>query len=636
MRIRMCAIHVFCASSLLAASLVRAQSGEQEAYLHLYEAMDKHHQTFWVYGDAGEAGNHFVHLARMSSRGDEEAVKMDGCSTDRPYSGSTCIQCKFISHSNNWGGWYFQNGVLFAGDKQPRGNWGEYPRAGLDLTGARSLSFMARGAKGDEAVEFFALGVGWNPDTGEKITPFPDASPKVSLGYITLTKEWKKYEIDLTGVDLHYVLGGFAWATNAAMNDYQDIIFYLDDIQYHKSGLDQPRFLVSFETIPSRLSFDKVLKPIAFVYDNALALLAFTDRGTTEDSVRARLLAEAFVYAQNHDRYFNDGRLRNAYQAGDLVLPAGWAPNNRTATVRMPGWWDCDSLKWFEDRMQVGTHTGNMAWAMIALLTYYNGYGGDKYLESARRLGEWIHENCYDERGAGGYTGGYEGWEPKQDKLLWKATEHNLDVYVAFMRLFEATKNESWYQRAIHAKKFVRAMWNSTEHHFWTGTDLSGINPNKSVVPVDIQAWGLMALGETEKLGAGLDWAEKNCIAKHGGGFDFNTDKDGTWFEGTSQVCLAFRMLKNNDLKNNDAAEKYLTAIRQVQVSSPNANGKGISAASRDSLTTGFEVMPGIPWLYYNRLHIGATAWYIFALRGYNAFWDMPIKNPVPYENRYE
>lgn len=47
----------------------------------------------------------------------------------------------------------------------------------------------------------------------------------------------------------------------------------------------------------------------------------------------------------------------------------------------------------------------------------------------------------------------------------------------------------------------------------------------------------------------------------------------------------------------------------------------GIPAVNRDGLTTGFALPTGEPWFYFHRLHVGATAWMIFAEKGVNPFW---------------
>ena len=118
------------------------------------------------------------------------------------------------------------NGVFPPNAQEPQQNWGDYPNAGFNITGATKLTFFARGEKGGEQVEFFVGGIGW-PDK-----PYKESLPKVSTGYVTLSKEWKEYTIDLTGKDLSYVLSGFGWVTNAPRNLGQEITFYIDDIRF--------------------------------------------------------------------------------------------------------------------------------------------------------------------------------------------------------------------------------------------------------------------------------------------------------------------------------------------------------------------------------------------------------------------
>jgi hypothetical protein len=432
---------------------------------------------------------------------------------------------------------------------------------------------------------------------------------------MTLSTNWTRYSINLTGLDLSYVLGGFGWVTDSTGNGGRNITFYLDDIKYDKNRLDEARFLVSYETIPSSHDFDVVLKNVAFTYDNALALIALLVRGTAEDIKRAQLIADAFVYAINHDRFFTDGRLRNTYQGGDLILPNGWEPNGRENTVRMAGWWDPNHNIWHEDKGFVGTYTGNLAWVMIALLSHYENVNESRYLDAAKVLGEWIEVNTRNSNGPGGYIGGFEGWEATsnnpegQTQLPWKSTEHNIDAYVAFMRLYELTEDPNWLERARHAHIFVEAMWDVNEGHFWTGTLDDGITINKSTIPLDIQAWTVIAMGGYYPA---LTWAERNCYVETDGfkGFDFNNDKDGIWFEGTAQMAVAYQIARQAD-----ESDFYLSELRRAQELATNANGKGIAAASHDGVTTGFE------WEYFSRLHIGATAWYIFAEMKCNPYW---------------
>jgi hypothetical protein len=55
---------------------------------------------------------------------------------------------------------------------------------------------------------------------------------------------------------------------------------------------------------------------------------------------------------------------------------------------------------------------------------------------------------------------------------------------------------------------------------------------NQTVIPLDVQAWAILAFGSESGYQDALAWAEVNCALEHNGyhGFDFNTDLDGVWF----------------------------------------------------------------------------------------------------------
>ena len=616
---------------------VDAQAGKKAAYSHLNMVMDRFHGAFNVSQDLGAAGNHFAARCAIARNNSVAGVAFDESWTQNCLSGSTCIKNTFSAiNPTYWGGWYFQNGVLLADDIQPRCNWGDYKEAGFNLTGATKVTFWVRGEEGGEKIEFFAGGIGRDPFTGNPIKPYPDSFPRMpAVGQvITLTTEWQEYTIDLTGQDLSYVVGGFGWVANAR-NNPNGATFYLDNIYYDKARPNARRFLVSYQTLPAQpgANFDTILKNVAWTYDNAVVLLAYLARGTAEDLRRAKLLANAFVYAQNHDRFYDDGRLRNAYQAGDLIVPLGWTPNDRKRTARLPGWWDLVQKKWVENADQVGTSTGNVAWVMMALLQAYQQLGKVKYLNAAKRMGSWIEANTRDARGEGGYTGGFREWEPNPTRLLWKSTEHNLDVYTAFMRLSESTlepEKSGWRERALHAKKFVRAMWGKCgANHFATGTGENGETANCNFAPADVNTWGLMALGEVATHGIGIDWVQINCQVSEpcfqgqlATGIDFNDDQNGIWWEGTAHTVIAKR-IKGEVIEANLLLEN----LRKAQRFAPNTNGKGIVAICHDGVTIGIE-----GFLLFNRLHIAATAWYVLAEQEHNPYWGIRTSDPIPHE----
>jgi hypothetical protein len=169
-------------------------------------------QPVYVYSDHGSFKNHFYPTGLMGDH--EDIVYHDGYSQDT-VSGNSCIaviyKAKAEQH-HGWVGMYWQN---------PAYNWG-YKDGGLNLSGASRLTFWARGDKGTEKIEKFCVG-------GTKGS-YSD-SCFASIGPFYLTKQWKQYEIDLSGKDLSSVIGGFCWSINA-QNNPQGALFYLDEIRY--------------------------------------------------------------------------------------------------------------------------------------------------------------------------------------------------------------------------------------------------------------------------------------------------------------------------------------------------------------------------------------------------------------------
>jgi uncharacterized protein (TIGR03437 family) len=593
---------------------------------YLRQQADQFQKTVDVYTLADAAGNHFAARGRINSRGGEPFVPpMDEISSAADCPRASCITASFLSRGDNWGGWYFLNGVLGPRDRQPNLNWGTEPAAGYDLSGASALRFYARGATGSERVEFFAFGVG---NTNGPSMPYPDSAKKLFIE-VTLQTVWTKYEIPIPpATDLRYVLGGFGWVASADKNP-SDITFYLADIGFVKERPTDDRFLVSYETIKSANPFDLVQRNTAYVYDNALAAIAFAAAG---DLPRARYILNAMAAAMGRDRFFTDNRLRNAYQGGDLLLPPGWRPNNREGTVRMPGWYDSGRTTWFEDEFHVSTATGNVAWAMIAFLYFYEQTREELYLRKAGELGDWVLTHTWDDRGSGGFTGGYDGWEngavsgagamtcPSgvfvngQCKRLYKSSEHAIDLYSAFSRLHAAQPDVKWRRAAQHAKRFLLSMWDPVGGKFWTGTAEDGVTTFKDVIPLDVQAWALSALGaEAAGYLRALQFIEENHATSLGYGFKQNGGNscgDTTWYEGTGQVAVAY-----THVGDSARSMRVIENIRKAQMPSG-----ALPATDADCVNTGFTLNSGDPWLYFRRAHIAPVAWLSLAENRVNPF----------------
>ena len=333
---------------LVPSTLALADQSAEASLEYLRNVMDEYHDRYPVYDDVSSAGNHFHAWAKTGN--DLDALNINGSWTDNPQSGATAIRNEFVdTPGDNYGGFYFLNGVLLPGATAPEPNWGTVDDAAIEaLVNAKALTFWARGENGTEKIEFFLAGVGRDPYSGEPIAPYPGSShryPGIGTTF-SLSTQWQQFTIDVAELDLREVLGGFGWVAND-INNPGGAVFYVDDIQFElepaaiEQRLNEPRFLRSYTTLPRQPDpfdddthddIDLTLRNTAFTYDNALAILAFLAAEDVDSLRRARLIGDAFVYASQHDRsfgpydgipgFFNDAApLRTAYVAGDIALP---------------------------------------------------------------------------------------------------------------------------------------------------------------------------------------------------------------------------------------------------------------------------------------------------------------------------
>jgi hypothetical protein len=169
-------------------------------------------KIFNVYTDAKALDNHYSPSGMM---GDTWDIFVDEKSTTRPHSGASCIKVvynKKASLGARWAGVYWQD---------PKANWGSIP-GGFNLTGAKQLTFWARGEKGDEKIAQFKVG-GMSAQYGD--------SDSASISNEILTTDWQKFTIDLAGKDLSVICGGFCFTANLD-NNPEGAAFYLDDIRF--------------------------------------------------------------------------------------------------------------------------------------------------------------------------------------------------------------------------------------------------------------------------------------------------------------------------------------------------------------------------------------------------------------------
>jgi hypothetical protein len=357
---------------------------------------------------------------------------------------------------------------------------------------------------------------------------------------------------------------------------------------------------------------DKASGSNAYLYDNSLAVMALVSAGAQQ---HAEIIADAVLFAQEHDRTFDDGRLRNVYIAGDPKSDSGRSIVSGKVSVRLPGFW-LDG-KWQEDSYTVSTSTGNMAWAVLALCYVAENASAEKqsaYLSAAMKAADFI---LTLESEHGGFTAGYEGWDDAQTKVTYISTEHNIDLYAAFSALSNSlsesdkAKAETYSKAADNAKNFILSMYDDKLGCFYTGTLNDGKTISDGVIPLDTNTLTVLALDdELDDPYKTLAFVEGRMAV--GEGFDFSAgDLDGIWNEGTAQMAVCYHMLKS--------AEKYDTVMAYLKTQT--AKDGSIPAADRDGVSTGFVIAGSdILWEYNNVQSISATGWLAFAQLGKNPF----------------
>ena len=140
--------------------------------------------------------------------GDVKSIRLDPACLFSPYLGKSCLRCEFAATAG-WGGVAWQH---------PADAWGERD-GGYDLTGAKRLSFWARGEHGGETVDF-KFGI------IPRDKPYFDTAHG-ELPSVVLTPAWRRYEIPVEKQDLSRIMTGFAWSV---ASPGRPVVFYLDDV----------------------------------------------------------------------------------------------------------------------------------------------------------------------------------------------------------------------------------------------------------------------------------------------------------------------------------------------------------------------------------------------------------------------
>jgi hypothetical protein len=159
----------------------------------------------------------------MSGRSDPGPFIGLETDTDCPANASCC---RFTyKPGGEWGGVYWWPLTCGATGDEDAWNKVRSGTCGINVLEAggfgaiHHLTFWARGDQGGEVVEFKIGGTDVSPKPGR------------SLGKVSLTSNWERYEIDVEGMDLTNAIGLFLWVATDIDNP-EGAVFYLDGIQF--------------------------------------------------------------------------------------------------------------------------------------------------------------------------------------------------------------------------------------------------------------------------------------------------------------------------------------------------------------------------------------------------------------------
>ncbi len=159
-----------------------------------------------------DIGEEFIASGYM---GDIDNIEMFSSHREEPHTPPLCFMIRYTPGKLGWAGVYWQNSP---------DNWGENQGINFSERRYNKIEFWAKGETGTEIIEFKAGGI----NKGQYRDSF---SATITPRRTPLTDHWVRYEIDLSGLDLSSIIGGFVWVASTKDNP-NGVTFYLDDIKF--------------------------------------------------------------------------------------------------------------------------------------------------------------------------------------------------------------------------------------------------------------------------------------------------------------------------------------------------------------------------------------------------------------------
>lgn len=417
----------------------------------------------------------------------------------------------------------------------------------------------------------------------------------------------------------------------------------------------------------------KYVRNVAYIYDNALAVLALL-AGTpdAESQARAFQIADAFVLLQTFDRM-------NAQAAPDTQFPAlvpaplrdAYVPG-RVAPSRTASRVTVRTVKGIDN-----ASTGNQAYAALALMRAADAAAAagdaaraDDYMRTARELLLYVGRNRQRPDPLRGFR-----LNGTPDPGPARSTENNVDLSVAFGLMAgietDPALKDQWTAWQGWAEDFRQQMFGPNARfgtlswikadwqYFRAGTGLQD-DINVDLVPIDAGAWSALGLGDTRDVA--FDFLEflatsKDAAGRVYTGFDpgfravidpaETSLRDGVGSEMTAYMALIARHMGDGAIlaalpdratltapeqaaydwiaaaadsgaADQDLADALIGQLAAIQLFAPNTDRLGLAAAPVRNVGTG-------ECSLVNGWSLAATCWTRCAYLG----WDLLTSSAV-------
>lgn len=280
--------------------------------------------------------------------------------------------------------------------------------------------------------------------------------------------------------------------------------------------------------------------PRSYIYDQALAIIAFTEAKKFKEAKRLILALEKLQ--------LKDGSWYFSYHLD------GSSPHPTEGDMRPHG---------------------AIAWVGLAILTYQKKTADPRFApvwnKALNYLSLHLRKVPYLD-GEGLIFSSVDNSKTAWNETEIVALEHTLDVYATYRLAYQLTGSKRWQKKQFAVEKFVLGMWDKENGHFWPGVNIQTGKINRQEFYLDNQSWSALAFvghPEKEKFKQSL-LASCRLTTTEGQYIGFSESRspastqDFIWSEGTAGKALALSLYGQSC--DNTSPDSYLTTLNSMSV----------------------------------------------------------------------